>query len=341
QDILQIGYKSLKKLDGIGSKTIEALVKSLAKINIQLDWLDTPHIQDWANPVASVPFSATLQVNLNYISDLDQSLLGRTNAIRSALGTGKTTLIRRTIENVQKYQPNARILVLTHLQALADNLSERLGITCYRTIPHSYRHLLTQVVCSYDSLHTVGDDWDYVLIDEHEQFHPHLISGTMTGKKPLRAYEKLTKVVKNAKRVMVLDAHLTDASIAWLAHLRGTVTAIENTFRHDWGSITIQQHDSGLIQTALQSAGMEDSKGVVVVSNQKSTTATLATYAREQFGTDAVMLINGDTSSACDVQAFIARLTAKENAGKALTTIFPQLKLLICSPSMATGIDVQ
>lgn len=340
RDVLDLGHFALGQLRGVGDKCIENLVACLRVNGVELDWLKKTPISDWARKVELTKFTATKSVNMQYISDLPIVELGSTNVIRSPLSTGKTVLVERMIEEISKFAPDAKVLVLTHLQALAQNIADRLGIDVYSGIPHDYRHMAQRLVCSYDSIHTIADDWDIVFIDEHEQFHRHLNSGTMQGSAPARAYEKLKTIVQGAGRFVALDAHMSNVSIKWLQAIRGKVTAIENTYRHDWGNITIQGHDSAVIKQALEVAAADDNKGVVVVSNQKSTTVELADYFRAELGTDAVMLINGETSAASDVQTFLRKLTLPENRGKPLNKIF-NVQILICSPSMATGIDVQ
>jgi hypothetical protein len=53
------------------------------------------------------------------------------------------------------------------------------------------------------------------------------------------------------------------------------------------------------------------------------------------------MLINGENSASTEARNFIRDLTDERNRGKALSEIFPNLRILIASPSLATGIDVQ
>ena len=288
-------------------------------------------------------FHAEKKVNMRYISDLPLSELGHTNAIRSPLATGKTSLISKII---QAAEPSAKILVITHLQALAENISERLSqecdlpVECYHHIPHDYRPSAQRLVCSYDSLHTIRDDWDYVFIDEHEQFHRHLTSGTMRGGEPLRAYIKLLGIVTGAKQVTVLDAHMSIASSTWLQSMRGAVTTIMNSYRHQWDKLTLQKTESGLLTDAFLAA-LGETKGVVIPTNSRSKSLDYYQLAVKQFGDDAVMLINGENSSSRDARQFVRQLTDPQNKGKALNEIFPDLRILICSPSLATGIDVQ
>ena len=294
-------------------------------------------------PLTIPLFEAEKIVNMRYISNLALNELGATNAIRSPLATGKTSLISKIIQNAD---PNAKILVITHLQALAENISGRLSdecdipVECYHQIPHEYRKSAYRLVCSYDSLHTISDEWDYVFIDEHEQFQRHLTGGTMRGGEPLRAYNKLMTIVKGAKQVTVLDAHMSIASTSWLQTMRGDVTTIMNSYKHQWNTLSIHKSESGLLAEAL-SAAFGDTKGIVLPTNSRSKSLDYYQLAVKYFGEDAVMLINGENSSSRDARQFIKQLTHPDNKGKALSTIFPDLKILICSPSLATGIDVQ
>lgn len=296
--------------------------------------------------ISATKFPATKRVNLAYISELALSELGTTNAIRSPLATGKTALISKTIAMIDRFQDNAKILVITHLQALADNIADRLSndlekpIETYRNIPMPYRRSVSRLVCSYDSLHTISDNWDFVFIDEHEQFHRHLMGGTMRGGEPARAYQKLVNIVQNAKRVMALDAHLSVTSVTWLEELRGKVTAIENRFRHNWSHIMIQSYESEILMSAFAAASGE-SKGVVIPTNSRAKSQEYYQLAIERFGKEAVVVINGENSASRESQNFIQKLTAENTRGKTLREIFPKLRILICSPSLATGIDVQ
>ncbi len=302
-----------------------------------------PQILNNDAPVTSPLFEAETIVNMRYISNLPLTELGATNAIRSPLATGKTSLISKIIQNAE---PTAKILVITHLQALAENISGRLSdecdtaVECYHQIPHEYRKSAYRLVCSYDSLHTISDEWDTVFIDEHEQFQRHLTGGTMRGGEPLRAYNKLMTIVKGAKQVTVLDAHMSIASTTWLQHMRGDVTTIMNSYTHQWDTLSIHKSESGLLAEAF-SAAFGNTKGIVIPTNSRSKSLDYYQLAVKFFGDDAVMLINGENSSSRDARQFIKQLTHPDNKGKALSSIFPDLKILICSPSLATGIDVQ
>jgi|GEM_PF-2414220 len=299
---------------------------------------------DSVTPVTVPLFAPNKIVNMRYISELPLSQLGHTNAIRSPLATGKTSLISKIIQNAN---PNAKILVITHLQALAENISERLSaecdlpVECYHQIPHEYRKSPYRLVCSYDSLHTISDDWDYVFIDEHEQFQKHLTGGTMRGGEPLRAYIKLMTIVTGAKHVTVLDAHMSIASTTWLQSMRGEVNAVLSTYRHKWDKLVIQKTESGLLAEAFQQAWRKDTKGIVIPTNSRSKSLDYYQLAVDEFGADAVMLINGENSSSRDARKFVRQLTHPDNKGKTLREIFPELRILIASPSLATGIDVQ
>ncbi|MEO1287624.1 MAG: plasmid replication protein, CyRepA1 family, partial [Chloroflexota bacterium] len=296
------------------------------------------------NSVTIPPFEADKIVDMRYISDIDLGELGDTNLIRSPLATGKTSLISKIIANAND---NAKILVITHLQALAENISERLSqeldkpVECYHHIPHEYRPSAYRLVCSYDSLHTIRDDWDYVFIDEHEQFHRHLTSGTMRGNEPVRAYKKLLTIIEGAQHLTVMDAHMSVASTHFLKFFRGKLTRIKNTYRHKWQTMTFHQKESKVLAEAFKEASKDSTHGVVIPTNSRSKSQDYYQLACETFGDDAVMLINGENSSSKDARQFIRQLTDPRNKNKSLAEIFPNLRILICSPSLATGLDVQ
>jgi len=341
------GHREVAERLGIDWRQYYSKPKKKAVENTDLHNKIQRHISEWAFPVRLPEFAADKRVNMRYISDIDLAELGRSSAIRSPLATGKTALISKIIRFFDKILPGgARVLVVTHLQALAGNIAERLSseldyqVDCYSSIPAMYRGGCSRLVCSYDSLHTVGDEFDFVIIDEHEQFHRHISAGTMRGGAAQRAYEKLKALIEKANRVIALDAHMSNTSLEFIRSIRGDVTAIENEYRHPWGDMLIQEHESAMLVDAFAAAA-GDSAGIVLVANTRAKTEIYQQLAIERFGKDAVVLINGNTSSSSDIQAFIRKLTSKQNQDKRLSDIFPGLKALIVSPSMGTGIDIQ
>jgi hypothetical protein len=298
---------------------------------------DEKPMATWANDVKLPGFSATAQVNLPYISNLDECYFEHeTLLIKSPLATGKTEYFKRLIAHLDtKAGRDISVLVLTHVQALAENLAERFGIDSYRDVPEGsgreFIDKMQRLVCSYDSIHLVaGRHFDLVLIDEHEQFHSHVVGGTMKGFEASRNYCILKDLVATASKVVVADAHMTNFSAKWLVSVRETsVTTIENQYRRAWGKLHSHKDAARVLGLALANA--QSNQGpVVIVSNSRTATEVYAQLAIEILG-EGVLVVNGWNSAREDIQTFIRNIDQE----------LPKLRLLICSPTFATGIDIQ
>lgn len=310
---------------------------------------DENDISTWAQPVELPAFPAKHSVNLRYISDIDPALIGPTNLIKSPIATGKTELIIREIKRLDKVAKKRHsVLILTHSQPLTHNLTKRtsetagLGFVCYDETDAGIRGLKDRIICTYDSAASLGRYYDLVFIDETDQFHRHLSSGTMKKDEANRAYTALKDIVGSAWKVYFLDAHLSATSVEWAQDIRedvNGVNTIENTYRHQWGSLLIQQYWSAVLAAALTAAD-GDTKGVVIPVNTKSQTRTYEALARERFKPEEILTVNGNTSSSKEARDFLRKLTNPANSGKSLYKALG-IRVLICSPSVATGVDVQ
>jgi hypothetical protein len=292
-------------------------------------------MSQWAQPVPLPVFKADLQVNLRYISEIENHYFDlRTLLIKSPLNTGKTSLVKRMIAYLnEKLGKPARILVITHNQALTEDIANRLDLHNYRDIPvgqSEYAKSLDRVVSSYDSLYLfAGCSFDLVFIDETESFHPHIASGTMTGWEAQRNYETLQSIVGGAGQVVAADAHLSDISRQWFESVRGQVTAIENTYRHKWGNLTLHKDMNALIGKVLDKA-LQNVGAVIIPTNSRKISEQLRIFFTEAIG-DGVTVINGWNSANSDSQVFIRSINEK----------LKTCRVLITSPTIADGIDVQ
>ncbi len=91
----------------------------------------------------------------------------------SDMGTGKTELLRQ----IKQDHPEARILNLGHRIALLRNLATRLGTAIYSDHGWNMWHeqWLSLTADSLHKLKTEGNTYDYIFLDECEQFIAHLL----------------------------------------------------------------------------------------------------------------------------------------------------------------------
>jgi hypothetical protein len=293
-----------------------------------------PPLAEAIQPVSLPDFEAHQTVNMRYISELpvDVVLKHRAVLVKSPVGTGKTALVKRLIAALDR-SGTANVLVVTHRQALAADIAARLGLECYQTIPDDRLVQAHRLVITYNSLHKISASdrpWDLVVIDEIEQFHQHLFGETFRGGEAHRAHTALTDVLSRARHFVGLDAHLTAISALWTHRtLNVAPYLIHNTYQHDWGELTLHQREDSLVAAALQAA--QQQRGPVVITTSSRHRAEI--YFRlvcEAIGPDGVRLVTGENSSSADTQQFIARINHD----------LPRLRVLICTPSFGTGLDV-
>src|SRR5690606_38160211 len=136
-------------------------------------------------PIALEAFASDLTVNHRYISEINTELLVGYQGIviKSPLATGKTSLVKRLVTEYEAdFKRKPSVLVISHLQALAENIADRLEMELYKNIDTQFMPSVPQLVISYNSLYKIGSKkFDIVVIDEAEQFHRHLSGGTMRG----------------------------------------------------------------------------------------------------------------------------------------------------------------
>lgn len=290
-------------------------------------------LQDAIQPVALPEFPAHQVVSQRYISTLPVSdvLAHRATLIRSPLGTGKTELVKRVIQALDQRE-TASVLVITHRQALARDIADRLGLECYLDIPDYMLSSAHRLVISYNSLHKIGTrrQWDLVVIDELEQFHQHLFGSTFKGGEAYRAYNALQAILRRAKHFTGLDAHLSLVSAGWTRQMMNTAPhRIRNDYRHEWGALTLHAHEDSVVAAALR-ATQQDRGVVVIPTSSRSRSEVYYRLVCEAVGPEHVKLVNGNNSSSAEIQQFI----------KHINTELPKLRVLICSPSFGTGLDV-
>jgi hypothetical protein len=153
----------------------------------------------------------------------------RTLAVKSHLGTGKT---RRCIEACTPSPWNAgaeKVLVLSCRQTFTTHICAELkGFIDYRTIKGATIEQ-DKVVCQVQSLWKCKDmePRDLLLVDEVESILANL-TPNKTHKKYLETVAAFEMLMKTAKRVIVLDAFLSDRSIEMLKTLRGDCHIVIN-----------------------------------------------------------------------------------------------------------------
>jgi len=269
--------------------------------------------------------------NVKYVSDLIENIAAcRTLALKSALGTGKTEAMKR-----YSAQYNIkRVLYIAHSESLCKNVAERLDFENYQDIPHDMPiGSIDKLVVSINSLYRLEgtQPYDLVIWDEAEQGMPHIWGGTMRGGDDQRAYAQLETITKQAGQVVALDAHMTDKVANWLRDIRGDLVKIDNQYRPSRGDIRFMKTQGATLEQAIQCADENPDGCTVLLCSSQKTTRTHYHYYTQRYGADSVFTVHGRNSSESVVREVL------KNINEAVS----RYRVIIASPSIATGIDVQ
>lgn len=287
--------------------------------------------------------------------------------VKSPKGTGKTEAIAALVDQIRhgKFVGGAKakakdrpksVLLIGHRRSLIREAANRLGLDCYlddEDFGTHRRQRFGYAIC-LDSLHKIAlavakpvkakpaikgppPQYDVVIIDESEQVISHLLSETLRERSGMvEAFGCLDLVIRRAKAVVALDADL------------GLITAhaMRSYRRWDWKDncriilnkpIPVEDRREMLIyqsEVMLRDRMLDavrDGKRVFVASNSKDKVHNLAQLIRNEFGPDLPMIaITSDTSDGDEERFFV------EN----IQTEFLKKQVLLCSPSMGTGIDI-
>lgn len=288
--------------------------------------------------------------------------------IKSPKGSGKTKFLSdaivkviypfATLEEYEKatdFESEApmispdRILLIGHRRALIGELCDRLHLSCYLDDKHFRPGEISERKRRYgvclDSLRDVRREaYDIIVIDEVEQVLAHFMSETL-GEKRMEIFRLFCHLIRNAKKVVALDADLgwvTFVTLTILAQTRALGKSDQpravplhvylNDYKVEDRSLRVYSSVGQMIQHLM--ANVVDGKRVFVASNSKEKVKTLEYAIRrtaKEAGIDVQMMsITSENSREEDIQQFI----------KHIKTEILKYKVILSSPSLGTGIDI-
>lgn len=179
---------------------------------------------------------------------------------------------------------------------------------------------------------------ELVIIDECEQVFGHLMGGTIANKQGgvSRCFDALKYEVANAKAVIVLDADLGMLSAQVLKELRpqdwqSRTRVIYNKPVPLEEERTLRLYNS---ETALRDElfkAIERGERCFVACNSKKMAKVIEQMIKKRFGGGVKMrTITSDNSREASEIEFV----------KNIKTEFLNIQVLVCSPSLGTGIDI-
>jgi Origin of replication binding protein len=278
-------------------------------------------------------------------------------AIKSPKGSGKTEALKAMIEQIeeQRFPPTiaksdrpASVLLIGHRQSLIKEAANRLGLDCYLDDEEKGAHRKQRygyAIC-LDSLHKIAvggnvsgppPQYDVVILDESEQVLSHLLSATLRERVGMpAAFASLEFMIRRAKAVYALDADLGLITLHALKDLRSLdwnqgLRIIHNRPLAITDRRTMRVYKSKKdLQNRMLDA-IREGKRCFVASNSKATVDVLEELLRKEFGPSLKMVaITSDNS----------RGKFETNFVQNIQTEFLKTQVLICSPSLGTGIDI-
>ncbi len=296
------------------------------------------------------------------VLELGLPFFGRLLAPADSPSVGKTQVLVSLLDDIRagrykqgikrKDRPNS-ILLIGHRQTLLREAAAKLGLHCYLDQPTESEGMRTLAVCldslpkynepyveRYDGTRPIfkrDPPFDLVIIDEVEQVLGHLLSDTLQQRRGIeRCFDALLYEVANAKAVIGLDADLglvtahamrTMRPADWETRCRivynaPVVPKMKRTLRLFKGKKALEQE---LIDTVRKG------QRCFVTSNSKKLVDTVYKMILNECGADvSVRKITSENSrDAVEIQ-FV----------KDIKTEILNVQVLICSPSLGTGIDI-
>jgi hypothetical protein len=162
--------------------------------------------------------------------------LNTITAIKAKLGRGKTQWLAEFITAITL----GKIFLLGHRNALLRGTSKRCGF--YHITFDDGKMMLSdpngRVASCVDSLLKFRDDSAdencTIVLDEVESVIRHILTGgTIPASDRIAILDKFALLLNSCSRIILLDGHLTDATVAYIAKLAPgkAVTKYENTFK--------------------------------------------------------------------------------------------------------------
>ena len=277
--------------------------------------------------------------------DLDRPGL---TGISSGMATGKTSRVKNyRIEN-----PDGRFLVIGHRITLLRELSQasKLNTNLYSDLPQGQLDKVNTLSITIDSLYklkTAGNRYDCIFLDEARQVMNHALCATTCKQHRQEILMNLWYFIRSAKRVIIADAHLDDNTIDFFRAMRPVGEApliIKNDYRSPSRDVYYYQEPDSSALVAKLTAAVEQGKKVMVVSDSKKTILKLeAVFTKKlaikggfssehsQSKNKVIWTIHADNSGSQENQHFI----------KNISTAVEDVDVLLASPSLCTGVDIQ
>ena len=288
---------------------------------------------------------ASMKVKVADLSKLDLMQLPETGilALCSPKGTGKTKLLAALVAAL------VRVLSLTHRISLGRNLCTRTGLTYRGDLDRVQGHYINDSgytlrigscvdgLLSLDPNEFVGCD---LLLDEAVALVRHLLTSATCardGKRPA-LLARFRALVQGAKRVILADADLDNATIQYIQNLRdgASIFLVRNQFEpapYPCRFLAAPDRTAIISELLAAIAQLPAGKVLFVPTDSKATSKSLHRLITQQFPEKRVLLLNSETTGGECEREFMQTPDAVLLRG--------DYDIVICSPSVASGVSIE
>jgi hypothetical protein len=197
-------------------------------------------LRQWKKARAYTP---TVRFNSKFVEFPDPAP-NTITCIKAGLGRGKT----QWLMYLTAILTLGKLLLFGHRNALLRGTSKRIG--AYHIRIDNGQVMLSdpngRIASCVDSLMRFRDDCaeenTTIVLDEVESLKAHILTGgTISASQRPEILRKFAHLLNTCSRIILLDGHLTDATVAWIALLAPgkAITKYENTFRAALPQVTI------------------------------------------------------------------------------------------------------
>jgi NAD(P)-dependent dehydrogenase (short-subunit alcohol dehydrogenase family) len=343
------GAVAIAQWSGTDGKGIDDLIVNRGAVaweQAAAEALSLEHWRIWQQLAHQLSWTPAIRLQSADLSTLDLQQLPDEGiiALCSPKGTGKTKWIAQQVAGID------RVLSAGHRRSLQRSLGERLKLDYIGDLDRANGEFISgsaytlRISFVVDSLLAIDSEQFRgcdLVIDEVVQVIRHLLTSStcaQDGKRPA-LLARLRQLIQAARRVIVADADLDNATLHYLKELRGDeqpVFLIRNDYQPQGYAVRmIDCPDRTAITAALLEDLMllESGKVLFVATDSKATSKALARTVEQQFAGLRVLVINADTAGGDVERAFI------QNPDAVLQQ--QQFDIVICSPSMSTGVSIE
>lgn len=317
---------------------VEAFDRAMAEA------LPLNHWRIWQRLDRRLTYSTSLRVNQADLSTLSPDRLPEQGiiAIAAAKGTGKTKLIAQAVRSSET------VLSAGHRIALMRNLCQRLGMSYRGDLDRAQGRFIDgagyalRIGFCVDALLAIDPDQFKncdLLIDEVVQVLRHLLTSSTCNKDGMRPLllTRFAALVRLARRVIVADADLDNATLHYLQQIRGDnapVFLLRNDHQAAGYNVRfIEATDSSTaIASLLADVGsLQPGKTLFIATDSLRKSKHLHRLVQQQYPDKRFLLLNSETSSGADEQAFTKNPDAE----------LPKYDGIIATPSLGTGASIE